>query len=164
MEEHEAEIEKLKNIAEFLKNDRKRDNGSFENRIETIENKLEFERNEEKKLVNNFEEKIRSKNEELAEIKADLQRFKNILENETEKKNIKNNFEEEILGKEIAEIRIELQRFKNLVEEEVSGALPLGYLPNYIQGPVRDIPRFSPRYSRVLSALDIPGSCPRWIF
>ena len=36
----------------------------------------------------------------------------------------------------------------------VSGALPPGYLPNYIQGPVRDIPRSCPRYSRVLSIFE----------
>ena len=49
--------------------------------MESIKTKLEIERNKKRKLVNNFEEKIRFKNEELREVKADLQRVKNTLEN-----------------------------------------------------------------------------------
>ena len=44
----------------------------------------------------------------------------------------------------------------HVLPKMVSGALPLGYLPNNIQGPVRDIPRSSPQYSKVLSVF--------WIF
>ena len=48
--------------------------------------------------------------------------------------------------------------------KRIIGYLPLGYLPNYFQGPVRDIPRYCPRYFRVLSALDILIPLPNYFF
>ena len=48
--------------------------------------------------------------------------------------------------------------------EKVSGELPLGYLPSYIQGMVHDISRYCPRYSKVLSIMDIFIHLPNYIF
>ena len=48
--------------------------------------------------------------------------------------------------------------------EKVSGELPLGYLPSYIQGMVHDISRYCPQYSKVLSIIDIFIHLPNYIF
>ena len=58
-------------------------------------------------------------------MKADLQRFKNIVKKETDKKNLEKNFEEEIKSRdeEIAGIKAELQRFKSIIEEETNSRI-----------------------------------------
>ena len=64
--ETKADMEKMKNIVEFLKekfdskeSDMKRVKEFFENRIGVIEDRLESEKNDKKKLEKTFEEKIR---------------------------------------------------------------------------------------------------------
>ena len=46
----------------------------------------------------------------------------------------------------------------------IIGYLPLGYLPNYFQGVVRDISRYYPRYIKVLSIMDILIHLPNYCF
>ena len=46
----------------------------------------------------------------------------------------------------------------------IIGYLPLGYLPNYFQGVVRDISRYYPLYIKVLSIMDISIHLPNYFF